>query len=41
MHLRSIVLRDWRAYAGAARFDFPAPTDQRNVVLIGANLRPC
>ena len=36
MHLRSIVLRDWRAYAGAARFDFPAPTSQRNVVLIGA-----
>ena len=36
MHLRSIVLRDWRAYAGSARFDFPAPTDRRNVILIGA-----
>ncbi|BCK76633.1 hypothetical protein AA0242T_2911 [Acetobacter aceti NRIC 0242] len=36
MHLRSIVLRDWRAYSGAVRFDFPAPTDRKNVVLIGA-----
>ena len=36
MHLRSIVLRDWRAYAGAVRFDFPAPTERKNVVLIGA-----
>jgi DNA sulfur modification protein DndD len=36
MHLRSIVLRDWRAYGGAVRFDFPAPTDRKNVVLIGA-----
>lgn len=36
MHLRSIVLRDWRAYHGSARFDFPAPTEKKNVVLIGA-----
>ena len=36
MHLRSIVLRDWRAYSGAVRFDFPAPTERKNVVLIGA-----
>jgi len=36
MHLRTILLRDWRAYAGSARFDFPSPTDQKNVVLIGA-----
>ena len=36
MHLRSIVLRDWRAYLGAIRFEFPVPTERRNVVLIGA-----
>ncbi len=36
MHLRSIVLRDWRAYVGNARFDFPAPTERKNVILIGA-----
>ena len=36
MHLRSIALRDWRAYAGSVRFDFPAPTGTKNVVLIGA-----
>lgn len=36
MHLRSIALRDWRAYAGSARFDFPAPTEGKNVVLVGA-----
>lgn len=36
MHLRSISLRDWRAYYGQVRFDFPSPTDDRNVILIGA-----
>jgi DNA sulfur modification protein DndD len=34
MHLRSITLRDWKAYE-QARFDFPAPTANRNIVLIG------
>ena len=29
MHLRSIALRDWRAYGGSARFDFPAPTSTK------------
>ena len=36
MHLRSIALRDWRAYYGQVRFDFPPPTERKNVVLIGA-----
>jgi len=35
MFLRSIKLRDWKAYANAA-FEFPTPTKNRNVVLIGA-----
>jgi DNA sulfur modification protein DndD len=35
MHLRSIVLRDWKAYV-QARFDFPVPTRTKNVILIGA-----
>lgn len=34
MHLRSVTLHDWKAYE-AARFDFPAPDDDRNVILIG------
>lgn len=34
MYLRSVVLRDWKAYR-SARFDFPAPDDGRNVILIG------
>jgi DNA sulfur modification protein DndD len=34
MLLRSISLRDWKAFENA-RFDFPPPTSQRNVVLIG------
>jgi len=33
--LRSIKLRDWKAYANAT-FDFPTPTKNKNVVLIGA-----
>lgn len=35
MYLRSIRLRDWKAYANAA-FEFPVPTKHKNVVLIGA-----
>jgi DNA sulfur modification protein DndD len=34
MHLRSISLRDWKAFE-KARFDFPAPSGKRNTVLIG------
>lgn len=35
MHLRSVVLRDWKAYV-QARFEFPNPTRGKNIVLIGA-----
>jgi DNA sulfur modification protein DndD len=35
MNLRSIILRDWKAYR-QARFDFPAPDGDRNIILIGA-----
>ena len=35
MFLRSIKIRDWKAYASAT-FDFPVPTKNKNVVLIGA-----
>jgi DNA sulfur modification protein DndD len=35
MFLRSIELRDWKAYA-SGRFEFPVPTRNKNVVLIGA-----
>jgi DNA sulfur modification protein DndD len=35
MFLRSIRLRDWKAYANAL-FEFPVPTKNKNVVLIGA-----
>src|SRR5438552_13900170 len=35
MLLRSIRLRDWKAYANAI-FEFPVPTRSKNVVLIGA-----
>src|ERR1700676_5105111 len=35
MFLRTIRLRDWKAYANAA-FEFPIPTKNKNVVLIGA-----
>lgn len=34
MHLESIELRDWKAFEDT-RFDFPAPTKNKNVVLIG------
>jgi DNA sulfur modification protein DndD len=35
MHLRAVELRDWRSYRHA-RFEFPAPTGRRNVILIRA-----
>ncbi len=35
MHLRSLTLRDWKAY-NTAKFDFPSPTPNKNLVLIGA-----
>lgn len=35
MHIRSIRLRDWKAYVDAT-LDFPKPTKRRNVVLLGA-----
>ena len=35
MYISQIVLRDWKAYT-TATFDFPAPTPDRNIVLIGA-----
>lgn len=34
MHLRSVSLRDWKAYE-VARFDFPEPDGDHNVILIG------
>jgi DNA sulfur modification protein DndD len=34
MQLRSIALRDWKAFE-SARFDFPAASRDRNVILIG------
>jgi DNA sulfur modification protein DndD len=36
MYLRSITLRDWKAYAGENRLDLPTPTSRKNVVLVGA-----
>lgn len=35
MYIAKIVLRDWKAFETAS-FDFPAPTDDKNVILIGA-----
>ena len=35
MHLSQITLRDWKAYT-AATFHFPAPTEDKNIILIGA-----
>lgn len=35
MYLKSIALRDWKAYT-VATFDFPAPEANRNIILIGA-----
>lgn len=34
MYLRSIHLRDWKAFE-SARFDFPSPRPNKNVILIG------
>ena len=34
MHLRSVNLRHWKAFEDA-RFDFPTPDGERNVILIG------
>lgn len=35
MYISQIVLRDWKAYTTAS-FDFPAPTPEKNIILIGA-----
>src|SRR5262249_27359865 len=35
MHLRSVVLRDWKAYV-QGRFDLPTPQGKQNIILIGA-----
>ena len=35
MHISQITLRDWKAYT-TANFDFPAPSADKNIVLIGA-----
>ena len=35
MYLSRITLRNWRAYVDAG-FDFPAPNDRQNIILIGA-----
>lgn len=35
MHISQITLRDWKAYT-TANFDFPAPSTDKNIVLIGA-----
>ena len=35
MHISQIILRDWKAYPTAS-FEFPAPTLDKNIVLIGA-----
>ena len=35
MYISQITLRDWKAYT-TANFEFPAPTPERNIVLIGA-----
>ena len=35
MYISQIALRDWKVYQ-TADFDFPAPTRDRNIVLIGA-----
>lgn len=35
MHLKSITLRDWKAFS-VAKFDLPSPTRTKNLILIGA-----
>jgi DNA sulfur modification protein DndD len=36
MYLKNITLRDWKAYGGESRIEFPTPTKRKNVVIIGA-----
>ena len=35
MNLREVTLTNWRSYQ-AANFHFPAPTNRKNIILIGA-----
>ncbi|WP_424948231.1 AAA family ATPase [Candidatus Spongiihabitans sp.] len=35
MHISKIELRDWKVYK-FVEFEFPAPTDEQNIILIGA-----
>jgi DNA sulfur modification protein DndD len=35
MHISQIILRDWKAYTTAS-FDFPPPSKNKNIILIGA-----
>lgn len=35
MHISQITLRDWKAYT-TANFDFPTPSRDKNIILIGA-----
>lgn len=35
MYIKSITLRDWKAYT-SANFEFPAPLPDKNIILIGA-----
>ena len=35
MHISQIVVRDWKSFT-AASFEFPAPTSDANIILIGA-----
>lgn len=35
MHISQITLRDWKAYT-SANFEFPAPSRDKNIILIGA-----
>ncbi|WP_434733557.1 DNA sulfur modification protein DndD [Rhizobium sp. YTUHZ044] len=35
MYFKNISLRDWKAYT-VANFDFPAPTPEKNIILVGA-----
>jgi len=36
MYLTAVTLRDWKAYGGETRLEFPRPMERKNVVLIGA-----
>ena len=35
MHISQIMIREWKSYVSAS-FEFPPPTDKKNIVLIGA-----